>query len=91
MLFNMIKITNESKLLTKHIDGDARVNLMVKKCNSNQNWNSKGVQKKKTYMYYSCKKTSYLESNTSTCKNGKYLENVIDSSVVISDEIIEAM
>ena len=44
----MIKITNESKLLTKHIDGDVRVNLMVKKCNSNQNWNSKGVQKKKT-------------------------------------------
>ena len=43
----MIKITNESKLLTKHIDGDVRVNLMVKKCNSNQNWNSKGVQKKK--------------------------------------------
>ena len=89
----MIKITNESKLLTKHIAWwcDVCVNLMVKKCNSNQNWNSKGVQKKKTYMYYSCKKTSYLESNTSTCKNGKYLENVIDSSVVISDEIIEAM
>ena len=48
----MIKITNESKLLTKHIDGDVRVNLMVKKCNSNQNWNSKGVQKKNIYVLF---------------------------------------
>lgn len=42
-------------------------------------------------MYYSCEKHCIWNPSASTCKNGKYLENAIDDSVVISDEIIEAM
>lgn len=41
--------------------------------------------------YYSCEKDYIWNASTSTCEHSKYLENVIDDSVVMFGQIIEAI
>ena len=38
-----------------------------------------------------CNKDDIWSPSTCTCENGKYLENFIDNSVNICDEIIDAI
>lgn len=42
-------------------------------------------------LFYSCEKDHVWGPGTCTCINGKYLENVIDYSIVVFDEITETV
>ena len=75
------------------IHANKNVKFVRKNFNSNQIWNNGKCQCecKNFKKYYSCKKYSIWNPGICTCKNCKYLENVIDDSVVISDEILETI
>ena len=63
--------------------------LTEKKCNSYQWWNNDKCrcECKTTHV---CKKY-YIQNPTScSCKNGKYLASIMDDSLIMYDEIIDA-
>ena len=88
-VFNLIAGVNELKTLTKHISWDCKCKFDGRKCNSNQKWNNDKCQ-------CECKKHHISEKvyiwnpATCSCKNGKYLANIIDNSVITCDEIMDA-
>ena len=65
---------------------NVNVDLMEKKCNSNQWWNNDKCR-------CECKKTQVCEQDyvwnpaTCNCKHGKYLASIMDDSVIVCDEI----
>ena len=72
----------------KHISCECKCKFDGKKCNSNQKW-------KNHKCWCDCKKHNICEkediwnSATCSCKNGKYLANIVDDSVIMCDEIID--
>ena len=73
---------NELKTLTKYISCECKCKFDRGKCNSDQWWNNN--------KRHFCEK-DYI-SNPATCdfKNWKYLESIMDDSVIVCDEIIES-
>ena len=60
-----------------------------RKCNSNQNWNNDKCRCE-CKKHHICEKENTWNPPTFSCKNGKYLINIIDDSVIRCDEIIVA-
>ena len=85
-MLNTIRGINESKDLTKHISFEVKYEFDGRKYNSNQKWNNDKYEYKKHNI---CEKDYIWNLATCCCKNGKYLANVIDDSVIKFDEIIE--
>ena len=88
-VFNMITGINELKTLTKHVLCECKCKFNGRKCNSNQKWNNDKCwcQCKKHNL---CEKDYIWNPSTCNCKNGKYLANIMDDSVITCDEIIDA-
>ena len=86
-VFFMITNRNESKTLVKHIplDGKCKFNCTI--CNSLQKWNNDKFRCvcKKCRM---CKKDYRWNPSKCICKNGKYLQTIVDDSKTVCDEII---
>ena len=86
----MITEVNELKILTKHVSCECKCEFDCRKCNSNQKWNNdkRWYESKRHHI---CEKDYIWNTVTCSYKNGKYLENVIDKSVITCDEIIETV
>ena len=81
----MITEKNESITLTKPISCECICKFDRRKCYSNEKWNNdKGQCECKKYNI--CEKDYISNSATCSCKNGKYLANIMDDSC---NEIIE--
>ena len=85
-VFNMITI-DESKTLIKHISCDCNCKFNSTACNSNQKWRNKTGQCECKNYYYKCKIYHRWNPATCNCKNRKYLESIIDKSVIMCSEI----
>ena len=88
-MFNIIKGINESKTLTKHISCECECQLDGKKINTNQWWNNDKCQcecKKRRV----CEKDYIWNPSACSCENGKYLASIMDDSLTICNEIIDA-
>ena len=88
-MFNIITGINESKTLTKHLSCKCKCKFDGRKCNSNQKWNNDKCQceYKKNDI---CRKYYIWNPATCSCENAKYLASIIDDSVIMCDEIIDA-
>ena len=89
IVFNIIKGINESKTLTKHISCECECQLDGKKINTNQWWNNDKCQcecKKRRV----CEKDYIWNPSACSCENGKYLASIMDDSLTICNEIIDA-
>ena len=88
-VFNMVTWISESKTLTKHISCECKCKFDGRKSNSNQWWNNEKC-------WCKCKKHHRLEKDyiwnhaTCSCKNSKYLANIMDDSLITCDEVIES-
>ena len=77
----MITGINKSETLTKHVSYKCKCKLYGRKSNSNQKWN-------KNKCWYKWKRLHISEKDyiwnpaICSCKNGKYLANIIDNSVI---------
>ena len=84
----MITEINESKTLAKHISCKCKCKFDGSKFNSNQKWNNDKCR-------CECKKHNICEKDyiwnpaSCSCKNGRYLANIMDDSVIMCDEIVE--
>ena len=67
---------------------NVNLNLIKKKCNSNQKWNNDKCWCK-SKKHHICEKDYIWNPATCSCKNGKYLVSIFDDSVITCDEIIE--
>ena len=85
----MITGTNELKTLANHISSQCKWKFDGRKCNSNQKWNNDKYwcECKK---HQTCKKYYIWNPATCTCKSRKYLVNIIDDSVIMCDEVMNA-
>ena len=99
-LYNMITGINESKISTKLVLCRCKCKLDGRKCSSNQTWNNNSVGVSVKIMKIITINKARTEHNqkdyiwnlaTCSCKNCKYLANVIDESVIMCDEIINAL
>ena len=88
-VLNMITRTNVAKTLVNHISCDWKCKLHSKTCISNQKWNIKSRQCE-CKIYRTCKKDYRLNPRRCICENGKYLKNIVDASVIVYEEIINA-
>ena len=85
----MITEINESKTLTKHISCECKCKFDGRKCNSDQKWNNDNCWcESKTHNI--CEKDYIWNPDSCSCKNGNYLANIMDDSVVMCDETIES-
>ena len=82
-LFSISTGINESKTLTKHISCECKCKFDRRKCNSNQWWNSNNCR-------CECKKHHILNPSTCISESRKYLASIMEDSVIICDEIINA-
>ena len=88
-VLNMTTGINERKTLTKHISRECKCKFDGRKCDSDQWWNNNKC-------WCECKKRHVCEKdyvwNPATCKfeNGKYLASIMNDSVIICDEVIDA-
>ena len=83
-MFNLIKGINESKTLTKHISCKCRCKFDGRKCNSNQKWNNDRCWCK-CKKHHICEKDYIWNPTTCSCENDKYLESIVDDSVIRCD------
>ena len=85
----MIKGINETKTLTEHISCKYKCKFDGTKCISDQWWKNSICRcefKKRNI----CEKDYIWNPSTCICENGKYLESIIDNSVIICDEVKES-
>ena len=73
----MITKINEERTLTKHISCGCECKFDGTKCNSSQKWSNDKCRCKKQYLW---------NPATCSCKNGKYLANIMDDSVITCDK-----
>ena len=85
-IFNMITRINGSKALTKHISCKCKCRFDGTKCNSNQWWNN-NKRRCECKKHLKCEK-DYVW-NPRACKNGKYLADIMDDSVIMCDETLD--
>ena len=84
----MITGINESNIWSKDTTCECKCRFDWKKCNSNHWWNKNKCwcECKK----HVCEKDYTWNRFTSSCENEIYLASLIDNSVILSDEIIDA-
>ena len=75
--------------LTKHILCECKCKFDARKCNSNQKWNNDKCRCE-WKNHNLCEKDYIWNPATCSCKNGKYLANIMDDSVITCGEIIDA-
>ena len=87
-MFNMITGINESKTFAKYISRKCKCKFDERKRNSDQWWNNDKCrcECKKHYM---CENDYAWSPATCNCKNGKYLANM-DNSTIIFDKVIDS-
>ena len=85
----MIARINESKTLAKHLSCECNYKYDGRKCNSNQKWNNDKRWLSVNIQKTQCGQKCYIwNPSTCNCVNGKYLESIIDDSVITWDEFI---
>ena len=87
--FNMITRINESKTLAKHISCECKYKIDGRKCNSNKWWNN-DKRRCECKKHNICEKDYIWNPASCSCKNSKYLANIMDDSVITYDEITES-
>ena len=82
-VFNLIKGTNESRTLTKHISCKCECKFDGRKCNLSQKWNRDRFrcECKNPKEHCVCEKSYFWNPATCSCKNGKYSRSIGDSVV----------
>ena len=77
--------------LTKHISCVCKSTFDDRKRNLNQKWNNVKFQCecKNLKKHHVCEKDYIFNPATCNCENDKYLERIIDDSVITCDEIID--
>ena len=89
LVFNMITRINESKTLAKYISCTCKYKLDDK--NVIQIKSGLMINVSVSYKkHHICEKDYFWNPATCSCKNGKYLANIIDNSVITCDEVIDA-
>ena len=85
----MIAGINESKPLTKHISCECKCKLDGRKYNPGQWWNNSKCwcEYKKILVF---EKDYVWNSDACNCGNRKYLTSIVDDSVIICNEVIDA-
>ena len=80
----MIAGINESKTLTKHMSCECKCWFDERKSNSDQRWNNDKCwgEYEKLHIY---EKDYTWNPPTCNCKNGKYLESIMDNSTILCD------
>ena len=81
----------ESKTLIRHISCERKYKFDGRKWNSSQKWNDDKCrcECKIPKEHHMCKKDYIWNPGANSCENGKYLPNIIDTSVITCDKIIE--
>ena len=87
IIFSMITGFNESKTLTNHISCQCKRKFYGTKCKWYQ-WLKNDNCQCKCKKHYICKKDYVWNPATSNCENGKYLESIMDDSMITWDEVI---
>ena len=75
------------KTLLKHISCDCEWRFNSTTCNWNQRWSNDKYQLKGK-KYFTCKKDYSLNPCLCICENGKYLQCIANTSVIVSNEIL---
>ena len=88
-VFNMKTRTNEAKTLVKHISCNCKCEINSTICNSNQKWNNVTCQCE-CKKYCTCKKDYSWNCSTCICENSRFLKSIVDTSVIMCNEIIHA-
>ena len=85
----MITGINECKTLTRHISCKCKYRVDGRKHNSDWWWNNNKCHcgRKKRHV---CEKDYVWDPSTCNCQNGNYLASIMDDSMVICDEVIDA-
>ena len=87
----MITEINKKRTVTKHISCKLECKFDGRKCNFSQKWNNDKCwcECKNPKEHRVCKKGYFWNPATCSCKNIKYAESVVGTSVVICDKIID--
>ena len=87
-VFSIITGINKSKTLINNMSCKCKCKFDGRKCNSNQKWNYDkcGCE----WKLHICEKYHIRNSATCSCKNIKYLANIIDNLVITCVKIIDA-
>ena len=85
----MSTVINESKILIKHTSCECKCKFDGRKYNSDQWWNTDKCPCECNKRHV-CEKGYIWNPATSSCKNGKFLSNTVDGSVITCHEIIES-
>ena len=87
---NLITRISKWKTLTKCVSWECKYKSESRKCNSNQKWNNSKCwcECKNPREHHLCEKDYIWNPRTCTCENDKYLEIIIDESVIMWDELI---
>ena len=86
-VFNMITRIKKAKKMVKHLSCDYKCKFNSTTCNSNQKWNDYKWQCEFKNCR-TCQKDCSWNRNKDICETGKYLKSIIDSSVILCDEIL---
>ena len=88
-VFNVTTGINKSKISTKDISCEYKCKLDGTKCNSDQWWNNdkNRCESKKHHAY---EKDHIWNPATCSCKNWRYLANIMNDSAIICDKKIES-
>ena len=71
-VFNITTGMNESRTSTKHISCQCKCKLPCRRCNLNQKWNNNKCRFEcENPKEHQCKKSSFWNSTTCSCENGK--------------------
>ena len=86
-VFNMTTRIKKSRTLAKHVSFKYECMLDGRKCNLNQKWKKDKCwcECKNLEEHRMCEETFFWNPATCSCKNDKYVENIIGDSVAISD------
>ena len=83
---------NQSKTPAKHVSCKCKCKFDGRIFNSNHKWNNNKCwyECKNPKEHHVCDEDYIWNPDTCSCKNGKYLASIIDDSVIMCDEIINA-
>ena len=86
---NLVTRINEAKTLVKHISYDFECKFNSATCNSSQKWNNNKCQCE-CKKYFTCKKRYSRNPGTCVCESCRYLKRIVDNSLIVCDEVINA-
>ena len=85
----MITRRNEAKTLVRDVSCGFKCKSNSSACNSNQKWNNEKCQREYK-KYWTCKKGYSWNPSACIFENRKYLKGLVDTSVIVCDDIINA-